>query len=257
MKTVVPLLLFSSLLSASDYCCLPPPNVLSIGPEFYHVHRTREGGTVQNGWISAGRATYDRIKCFGIYWGANALYGIGPLKGETSGGDYLKSTFKDYLIEARIGFTFQTEQWLQPYFTPFVGIGYRKEYNNFHDPSPLILNFETRYPYGAFGFLSGINIDQQIFVGLNFKGEIMYNAKCAVTGDPDVDDFNLLIEDDWNYRIELPMIYRFCPCFGGFEAQVTPFYEFRHYGGRENFPFDFIDTKLMIWGFNLLLSYRF
>lgn len=85
----------------------------------------------------------------------------------------------------------------------------------------------------------------------------MYNAKCAVTGDPDVDDFNLLIEDDWNYRIELPMIYRFCPCFGGFEAQVTPFYEFRHYGGRENFPFDFIDTKLMIWGFNLLLSYRF
>jgi len=228
-----------------------------MGPEFYHVHRTREGGTIQDGWICAGRASYDRIKSFGFYWGANALYGIGPLTGHTGKGAEIKSTFKDYQIEARLGYTFQTEAWIQPYLTPYVGIGYRKEYNNFHAPSPLILNFETRYPYAALGFLSGVNITPQISVGLNFKGEVMYEAKCAVTGDPEMDDFVLQVEDDWNYRVELPVIYRFCPCVGGFEAQVTPFYEFRHYGGRENYPFDFIDTKLMIWGFNLLLSYRF
>ena len=257
MKTIFSFLLISSVLSASDCCCLPLPNTLSIGPEFYHVHRTREGGTEQNGWICAGRASYDRIKAFGFYWGANALYGIGPLKGESGSGATLKSTFKDYQIEARVGFTFQTESWVQPYITPFVGIGYRKEYNNFHEYSPSFPNFETRYPYGAAGFLSGVNLTSQFAVGLNFKAEFMYDAKCGVTQAPDEDDSNLLIEDKWNYRVELPLIYRFCPCVGGFEAQVTPFYEFRHYGGRESFPCDFIDTKLMIWGFNLLLSYRF
>jgi len=257
LKPIAFFLLVTSILSGNDCCCLPAPNTLSIGPEFYQVHRTREGGTVQNGWISAGRATYDRIKAFGMYWGANALYGIGPLKGHTGFGDEIKSTFKDYQIEARVGFTFQTVKWIQPYITPFIGIGYRKEYNNFHEPSPLVLNFETKYPYGAFGVLSGVNICPQFSIGLNFKGEVMYDARCDVTGDQEMEDFTLLINDDWNYRIELPIIYRFCRCASGFEMQLTPFYEHRHYGGRENYPFDYIDTKLMLWGFNLLLSYRF
>ena len=82
------------------------------------------------------------------------------------------------------------------------------------------------------------------------------DAKCKVSNDPEFEDSTLQIKDKVNYRIEFPFNYFFCKTRNHFEIDLVPFIEFRHYGGRENFPFDFQDTKLRICGVTLLLAYR-
>ena len=83
----------------------------------------------------------------------------------------------------------------------------------------------------------------------------MYDAKCDVTGDP---EWMILPSHRGRLelRIELPMIYRFCPCFVWFEAQVTPFYEFVTMEEGKTF-LSIYRYQIDDLGFNLLLSYRF
>ena len=38
---------------------------------------------------------------------------------------------------------------------------------------------------------------------------------------------------------------------------VTPFYRFRHFGGRPNFPFDYIDTKFQLYGVQATVGLSF
>lgn len=38
---------------------------------------------------------------------------------------------------------------------------------------------------------------------------------------------------------------------------LVPFYEYRFYGHRANFPFDFLETKLKLYGATLKLHYLF
>jgi len=234
----------------------PLRNKFSVGPEIYHLQRTREGGTQQAGWIYGVRASYDRIKRYRLYFGLDGLYAKGTLHGHNSTDDKLKSTFTDEHIEARFGYTFQAKCDYQPAITPFVGYGYLRDTNKFHDPSPLTLKFVTSYRYVAYGFLSSIAPMEDLNIGLNFKGWSMIHARTKVQDDPDEDDVTMLMGERFNYRIELPILYRYCACNEHLEVGLVPFYEFRHYGKRENFPFDYFDTKFRLWGFNLQLTYR-
>lgn len=235
----------------------PPAHQFALGPEIYHVKRVREGGTEQSGTLVGVRARFDRIKRYKVYWGADACYAQGTLEGKTGSGAKLRSTFSDTSLEGRLGYTFQVKSQLQPAVTPFVGYGYFREINKFKRPSPIHLKFDTAFHYFAYGFLSSVAIDSQWTVGANFKAMSMWEARCKVTNDPEFDDQSMLIKDKVNYRVELPVDYRFCCACGHFEARVIPFYEYRHYGGRINFPFDFLDTKLRIYGCTLLLGYLF
>ena len=246
--------------SSEDICFEQPfllPHKFYVGPEIYHLRRTREGGTRQTGEIYGVRVGYDRIKCSGLYWGGDALYGTGTLRGRSGIGDRLKSAFTDEQIEGRIGFTLQTKKWLRPFLTPFVGYGYFQETNKFRHPSPLRLKFRTCYNYFLTGFLSGLDINPHLSVGVNLKVRIMHDAKCKVSNDPELDNATLHINDKINYRIEIPIAYRLCSFTDHFELDLVPFYEFRHYGGRENFPFSFFDTKLRLYGINIQFSVRF
>lgn len=234
----------------------PLPNKLSIGPEIYHLQRIREGGTKQSGWLYGVKASYDRIKRYRLYWGIEALYAKGTLNGHNALDDKLKSSYTDEHVEGRFGYTFQSKCAYQPSLTPFVGYGYYKDINDFKDPSPLTLKFTTTYRYVAYGFLSSIAPTDNINVGLNFKGWSMIHARTKVQDDPDEDDISMLMGERFNYRIELPILYRYCACNEHLEVGLVPFYEFRHYGSRENYPFDYFDTKFKLWGFNLQLTYR-
>lgn len=247
---------------AEEECSLARPQRFSLGPEIYHVERLRQGGTKQEGWNYGLRATYERIKYWGIYWGIEALYAKGHLTGHSGNlkdkTNTIKSNFTDEEVEGSLGFTFQSLTYYQAAFTPILGGGYFRESNRYCKPLGLNgLKFQIRYPYGMIGFICSARPLDCLRVGLTFKAKAMWHAQCHVTGDPELAEAALGIGDRVNYRIEVPFIYlvqKFCDHW---EAGLVPFYEWRHYGGQENFPSDFFDTRIQIYGLRLEVCYRY
>jgi hypothetical protein len=119
-----------------------------------------------------------------------------------------------------------------------------------------LVNFEIEYPYLAFGFVSSIMLFKTFSVGLNFEGRAAYQTLCKVTNDPDFDNCSMCVGDRFNYRVELPLVYRLAFLHETFEIGAVPFYEYRHYGGRMNYPFDFLDTRVNCYGINLQFNIR-
>lgn len=232
-------------------------HIFSIGPELYHINRTRQGGTRQHGNAIGVRATYDHIKRYRLYWGGQAFYGSGILRGHTGSKDDIHSRLTDEQIEGSLGYTLGTKNFPYFLFTPFAGYGYFKERNKFNPPSPLSVTFSTDFQYIPFGFLSSAMVNSWLRVGLNARFRWLWDAHCKVTHDPEFGRLKLLVEDRIHYRIELPFVYcrpLFCQLL---EVAIVPFYERRTYGGRENYPFDFFETKLRIYGINFQLIYQF
>ncbi len=232
-------------------------NQFYIGPEWYYVTRTKEGGTKQQGNLIGVRAGYDRLKRYGWYIGTDALYAYGTLDGHV--GDETKtkirSHFTDITVEGRFGYTFQQKTCYKVALTPFIGIGYMREKNHFIKPSPIQPHYDTYFPYGTIGFLSRIYPWEQIEVGLNFKAKFPFEPHCRVSHDEEIDSFIQNVKEEILYRVDLPITYRF-GCQGPFAIGVVPFYEYRHYGSHPNYPSDFFKTQFSIWGMTLALDYQ-
>lgn len=248
------LALFLSAVSAVSASL--PASKVSIGPEVYYLDRKREGGSKQHGMMYGVRGSYERIKRYKWYIGAEGFYAEGTLKGHTSNSK-LKSIMVQESAEGRLGYTFQAKDCFRPSFTPFGGYGYYRESNRFHSPSPLRVKLVADFSYISYGFLSSITPFSHITVGFNAKLRSMYDAKCRVKKDPDLENTKMVIKDKLQYRLELPIYYDFCLCCLNAEIGLVPFYESQHYGGRENFPNDFFDTKLWLYGANLQFTLRF
>lgn len=253
------LLLFSSLNAYEDECCYNflPIYKTTIGPEIYHVKRTREGGASQSGCLYGVRGSFERIGRYKWYLGLEGLYGRGAITGHSGTGAKLKSTLTDRFIEGRLGYTFQAKCAFIPSFTPFFGYGYSDETNHYKSPSPLLVKFIHESAYISFGFLSSITFCPEFSAGFNLKMRSLVDPICKVKTDPVFGTLKMHILEKMQYRFELPLeyaIFRECHVF---ELGLVPFYEIRHYGGRENYPFDFLDTKLRLFGVNFQFSYRF
>lgn len=222
-------------------------HTLSIGPEAYYVERTRATGANQTGVLYGGQIGYNRIRKWATYWGIDTYYASGPLHGRNASGMALKSTLTDWQLEGRIGYTI-------PYVTIFGGYGYLEERINFENPSPTTFHYRDAIQYITAGFLSRVNFTCRLSMGLNAKVKWMTQGKSHVSNDPDNPPLTLLMNNEIQYRIELPVNYGLKK---GFEASFIPFYECRHYGGHESYPYDFIDTQYQIWGTQIMLSYWF
>lgn len=245
--------------SQDSFCLLNNATLRSlklyVGPEFYHVHRKREGGAKQDGLIYGIRAGYDRIKPSSLYLGFDVLYGKGTLDGHNAAGHCLKSKFSDISVEGRLGYTLTMKCRLQPSFSPYAGIGYFVEKNNFSKPRPTPIHFKNSYLYAAIGFLSQISITDRFDLGFNFKAKFPYEARCRVSNDPREDDSKQNIQEKFQYRAELPITYKFAECYDRFCLSVVPFYELRQYGHQPNYPCDFLETRLNIYGIQLKMMY--
>lgn len=139
--------------------------------------------------------------------------------------------------------------------TPFAGIGYFIEKNNFLDPSPIPANFKTRFVYFVTGFLTQIHFCNQFEIDLNFKTKFPFAPKCKVTNDPENEAVDQRIGDRFQYQVDLPLTYH-AFCKGRLGISLIPFYEYRNYGSHPNFPFNFIKTHFNIWGIAFGLQYR-
>lgn len=232
-------------------------NQFEAGPEVYWVKRTKGGGTKQTGVLWGGRLTYERIKRYGWYFGGDILYAKGSLNGKSNSGNKIRSTLTDVNTEGRFGYTLQQKSNCGAYLTPFFGIGYFRETNNFRHPTPIPVHFRNTFTYIPLGFLSHFYINAQLGAGLNFKVRYLVGHKNTVTHDPEFEKLTLHYQEKLQYRIELPLTYDFCECNRLWQIKLAPFYEYRNYGQLANFPFDFIDTKLKLYGANLQLVLLF
>lgn len=256
LSNIVPTLSWANCWWKPPLCCDNPEKIFAnqfyLGPEIYYVNRKRDNGTSQKGAVYGVRGGYERVKRYKFYIGIDALYGEGRLFGKAGSGSKLKSRFIDRNIEGRVGYTFQQKSGYRFLFTPFIGGGYSTETNNYMKPSPLQVHFQLRYSYVCGGFLSQVTFRPKTDFGVNFKLRYMVEGKNHVTHDPDYDDNEMIVKEEFHYRVELPLTYRRHPHFW---IRFEPFYEFRHFGGQMNYPFDFYDTKLNIYGATLKFMY--
>ena len=184
------------------------------------------------------------------------LWASGKLNGETSFSDPLKSELTDQIFELRFGFTLTQNTCSSSFFIPFGGWGSFREINDFAPPSPLQCRFTDTFNYVVVGFLSGVNFRALISMGINFKVKFMLDGRSKVSHDPIYDDVTLLMGNETLYRLDLPITYKPCKSLFGMDFQLAPFFEFRHFGGREDFPFNFRDTKFYLYGARLALIYH-
>ncbi len=227
-----------------------------VGPEIYYMNRTKEGGAQQSGILYGVRIGYDHIHRYKFYWGLDALWATGILNGKNQE-THLKSKFTDMNVEARIGYTFQSKNWHCASFTPYIGGGYFWENNDYQHPSPLPVHFKNRFSYLPIGFISQIFITPRWSIGANFKVRYLLEAEQYVTHDPKHKNLTQNYEERLQYRAEIPVTYFFCWGKNSLAVSLVPFYEYRSYGHRANFPFDFLETQLKLYGATLKLLYLF
>jgi hypothetical protein len=249
--------LYVSQVAAIDWLDLFIPRQLYLEPEIYHVHRTRDTGTHQNGFLYGVQASVERVKRHSLYWGVEGQYARGTLRGRTGTHEKIRSTFTDDWIEARIGYTIGRRKLCHFLITPFIGYGRFNEINHFKEPSPNLTKHRIYSDYFIAGFLSQISLSKRLQVGLEFKAKIMIDPKCRVSHDR-VEKYNAtqMIEHRVLYRIDLPISYRLCSDEGPWSLGVSPFFEYRNYGKHINFPADFHGTILQIYGIGFLIAYH-
>lgn len=230
---------------------------LSIGPEVYHLKRMREGGTVQNGVLGGVRLTYDYLGRYLMYYGLDVSYASGTLKGKSGNGTKQKSHFSDSWCEGRLGYTFQGLTGCKAMFTPFIGLGNSWEFNNYTNPSPVHLHFRNSYLYFAVGALTQAMVKPWFTIGANITAKFSMTGKMRVSRDPEIEPFKLPYQQMIHCRVELPFTYAFCIKCEEKIVSFVPFFEYRHYGEQSGYPFDFLDTKIRIWGAELLYQIYF
>lgn len=232
-------------------------HLAEIGPQCYYMKRMKDGGTHQSGTLYGLRASYERIKPSGFYGGLFFDYGSGPLSGQTASARALKSNFTDLEGQLLLGYTFSANPKNSCTFTPFLGVGYLEQINNFVDPSPITARFKESIEYYSFGFLSQHQISKLWNIGLRITVKEMWEGKCFIYDKNSSEHFKQIIENKTQLAVDIPIVYHIFGQCSRFSLTLMPFYQFRHYGGHLNYPSDYIDTMFNVAGARLLLDIRF
>lgn len=189
----------------------------------------------QKGWLYGVKGNLNIYLNSCIYLGTEIGYQYGDLKGhseieevtivldEVFVEDSVKSKYKDYWLEGRIGAKLGTNA---AFLTPYFVVGYENETDNFISPSPLELKNSLSYGYLGCGGLSSFFVTPCFSIGLNAKLKWMFNSKVKVSGHADLEDKNFSCANCFHYTVELPLTFFSTP--NSFFA-VVPYYQYKNY----------------------------
>lgn len=264
MNTNRPILLLATILLLSAVHLhadllffLHGPHRLAVGAEVYHSRRIKEGGSSQTGTPAGWYASYDRIRSNSLYWGCSGRMAWGRMYGHTGSGASIVSNLMDSEVQGRLGYTLQRTKGTQDALTLFVGYGYFDGTNNFQYPSPMTLNYRDYFTYSLVGFLASAKFTPNFRLSTSFQVQFMSDGKSKITNDPGYNDLVLKMGNRLQYQAEIPFTYLISNHYYHFELSLVPFLRYRDYGGRENYPFDFISTQYQIFGGRLEVAYIF
>lgn len=250
------LLLFGPLSAFSFPHPFKDPIDFTIGPLVSSVKRERGGGSTQKGVMWGLHAQLEHLSPGSFYWAVEGSLSQGALHGKTSTNLPLKSTLREAEMEGRLGLTLHHHFFCRPWtLIPFVGYSSLRSSNSFRSPSPIFVTFNDTVDYVISGFLLKTRLNSCLEGEILFKAKWMFEGTSHTRDDPSSPNASLIMENKWSYDIELPLIYT--PCCRNWDIRLTPYYHYRHYGARENFPFNFIETTFYFWGTRLEASATF
>ena len=235
------------------------PHSLFIDQELYHMRRSKSGSR-QTGYLFGQGICYRNIRPRAIYWAGDIFFGRGTLRGSTRFGSPLKSKKQDLTVEGRVGYNFH---WTLKYpfsFVLFGGGGNFSGKNNFVTSPGGAIHINNSYKYIVLGMHTRCYLTEVFSFGVDYKVQCMMDGKSKITNDPTYGRVDLMIEGQTGHTLELPVHWHLSKNKNknlNMDLALTPYYQFRHYGGRENFPFDFVDTKYYLHGIKLTLSFLF
>lgn len=257
IKTLLVCLLLLTASSIEAAFSFRGPHTFSFGPEGYYARRTRQGGAVSDGFMGGAYLSYERLRRCAIYWGAEYSVAYGQLTGHDASGSRQKSWLLDQNVEGRLGYNYGSKKGRRLYIAPFIGYGYFYQTNRFVDPSALTVKFRNTFPYTLVGFQTGMRLNRCWSVALLGKGKWMMDGRSRITGDAMFDNVTLSMEEKWQYEVELPIDYIRSRDRCTLNFRITPFFRLRQYGGKMDFPFDYVETRFRNIGLRLLATYSF
>lgn len=228
-------------------------HLLDVGPLWSYLWREKETGSEQKGSLYGLQGSYNRIKRYGWYLGADGSYCAGILRGSVHHQTPIRSRYSTLTAEGRLGYTFMQKEGYNIGFTPFLGGGYIEERNNFTHPIDLPIHLKTSFPFAAGGFLLFGRPFSSVTAALSFKVRLPYEPTCKVTNDPDNEPMTQRIAERLHYRVDLPISWTMGTS-GCFALTLDPLLEIRTFGTQTNYPFDFIKTKETFLG--LLIAFQ-
>lgn len=255
------LVFLSFLLAASPLPALldlfSGPYQVYTGPEVYHVTRIRGKGVEQRGLLVGEHSGFEHIVPHTVYLGLDGYYATGTLRGHNSINLDMDSTLREAEVEGRAGFTVHTRYCPFLLLAPYLGYGHFYSKNHILPPYPLPVTLHDDFSYLSAGFKTRIILSQGFTIGIDFKIKVPFQTNSKVTGYPDQPDTILHMGEEEQYEAELPIQFDFC--WGGWPLglELVPFYRYRHFGGREDFPFNFVETRFHILGVRATLSANF
>lgn len=253
-KLLIIILLNMLLFSPCTLSGFLSPQTLNVGPEIYHIKRIRHGGTHQKGFLYGATMQYEHLSEYGLYLSAQARLAYGQLTGLSGKGQRISSHQLDSDLEGCLGGSYSFHKFT---LAAFGGGGYYYGMNKYEHPTPIHLKFRDTFSFLTLGSLIQWNPDEGVILTLAHKVRFMIDGCSKIMNDPHYDAHALPMNEQRHYEISLSQSF-IRPLKKGFYAvSFTSFYRYRHYGERANFPFDFIDTKFIIYGINASASYLF
>lgn len=259
LMKVFRLLFFSAIIIASlplEAALMLGPHRLSLFAEGGRLHRKRSGGTHQKGTLLGYGCEYERLKKSGFYLFGRAAFDEGTLRGSTGSGFKIKSRYDSQECFGRAGWAFCfCEDWT---VAPFLGGGYYRSENRFVDPSPIPVKMRIHFPYAMGGAAVEWRRSEEWVYTFSLQGKKPFDPECVIEDDPDFFDIHQMIKSalQWDaeagFRKKYPMQ---CGFEGALEGQF--FYRLSRYGKKENYPFDFTETKQRFIGFRVSLTLLF
>jgi len=263
MRKLTCLLLFASFLylapvhardcSLFRHLFLCGVHEVGIGPQWYYVDRRRCSGSEINGNLYGGYVAYDRFRRSSLYWGLFGEVMHGEMDGVSGAGDPVRATAHDWRINGRLGWTFNICAYANPFVTLYSGYGYFEEKLSFKDDCQTIYVSRILYDYVPFGIYFRAQFTCAFWASIRAEALWPTNPRNRISNDPDCStDATLLVDQRVQWIVELPLEWR---CRWG--VRVTPFYQRRNYGGREDVPCNFIETYANVGGCRIEVTTSF
>jgi hypothetical protein len=195
----------------------------------------------QNGYLYGIKGSYDLFVINAPYLGFEGSYMRGKIKGSD-----LESTYRDFLFEGKLGFTMGIPSAYS--FSPYGGIGYEEEKNNYIT-TPIE---QLKYYYFSLGLVSNFYLSPNISAGLNCK------IKFPFSGDHDVKndsiDTRVSISKKIQYLIEVPFTYW---ASNAMSISAVPFYENKKYNNTSVSTIWNSTAKMHQWGLGIRANFAF
>ncbi|CRX37610.1 hypothetical protein [Estrella lausannensis] len=234
------------------------PHRLSAFAEGGRVSRKRQGGTHQKGALLGYGCEYERLKNSGIYLLGRAVGDEGTLRGRTGSGFKIKSRYDSQEYFGRGGWSFCFGERDSFVVAPFAGGGYFRSENRFVDPSPIPVNMQVHFLYALGGLTFEWRKQEDLYYTFSFQGKKPFDPECVIKDDPELFEIHQLFKSKMQWDVETGFRKMWGACFGckgALEGQL--FYRHSRYGKKENFPFDFADTRQKFWGIRIGFSALF